>query len=145
MASTPYATTVGCAQYPDLIPITIPVFAASAIANGDELVAYTPGFNFEVVKIDFVTVTPITTGGKTATFVPKIGSTAIAGGTSTALAGAQAKGVAVTVWLQNQSPQALHIYGKPTDTVGLTASAVTAFTEGAGYFLMQIRNVGNLA
>jgi hypothetical protein len=139
MASTPYPTNVSVAAYPDIIPVTIPVFAASAIANADELVAYTPGFNFEVVKVSFVTVTPITTGAKTATINPKIGSTAIPG-VSVALAGAQAKGVTVDVWTPTG-----HTYGKATDTLGLTASAVTAFVEGAGYFLIQLRNVGNLA
>ena len=145
MASTPYATSVGVATYPDIIPVTIPVFATSAIANADELTDYIPGFNFEVVKIDFVTVTPITTGGKTATITPYIDGTAIAGGVVTALAGTKAKGVVSNVWLQNQTPQALHIYGGPTSKLRITASAVTAFTEGAGYFLVQIRNIGNVA
>ena len=145
MASTPYATSVGVASYPDIIPVTIPVFAASAITNADELTTYTPGFNFEVVKIDFVCVTPITTAAKTATINPKIGTTVIAGGTATPLAGTKAKGVVSNVWLQNQAPQALHIYGGPTDTLSITASGVTAFVEGAGYFLVQIRNIGNIA
>jgi len=145
MASTPYATSVGVASYPDIIPITIPVFACSAIANADELTTYTPGFNFEVIKIDFVCVTPITTAAKTATITPKISTVAITNGTTTPLAGTKAKGVVSNVWLQNQVPGAAHIYGSPTDTLSITASAVTAFVEGAGYFLVQIRNVGNLA
>lgn len=140
MASTPYQTSVSQTVLPTVIPVTIPVFACSAITNADELTSYTPGFNFEVVKIDFVTVTPITTTGKTATFTPKIGSTAIPG-TSTALAGAQAKGAVVNVW----TPSSAKTYGKATDTLSLTASAVTAFAEGAGYFVVQLRNIGNLA
>ena len=140
MTSTPYATSVSQGLYPDIIPFTIPVFAASAIANADELTTYIPGFNFEVVKIDFVTVTPITTGSKTATLTPKIGSTAIPG-TSTPLAGTQAKGVVAPVWV----PSSTKTYGKATDTLSLTASAVTAFTEGAGYFVIQLRNIGNLS
>ena len=146
MASTPYATTVGVAAYPDIIPICIPVFAATAIANADELTTYTPGFNFEVIKIDWVTVTPITTAAKTATFTPKIGTTAIPG-TSVALAGTQAKGVVKNVWTAAAilNPTLAHTYGGPTDTLSLTASAVTAFAEGAGYFLIQLRNIGNIA
>jgi hypothetical protein len=140
MASTPYQTAVSGAN-PDVWPITIPVYAASAIANADELTTYTPGFNFEVVKIDWVTVTAITTGAKTATINPKIGSTVIPG-TATALAGAQAKGAVVNVWTQSATTKT---YGKATDTLSLTASAVTAFAEGAGYFLIQLHNVGNLA
>ena len=145
MASTPYATSVGVASYPDIIPICIPVFACSAIANADELTTYTPGFNFEVVKIDFVCVTPITTAAKTATITPKISTVAIAGGVVTPLAGTKAKGVVSNVWTQNIVPSVAHTYGGPTDTISITASAVTAFVEGAGYFLVQIRNVGNIA
>jgi len=144
--SVPYATAVGVAAYPDIIPITIPVFAASAIANADELTTYTPGFNFEVIKIDFVCVTPITTAAKTATINPKIGTTVIPG-TAVALAGTKAKGVVTNVWSAASllSPSAAHTYGGPTDTLSITASAVTAFAEGAGYFLVQIRNIGNVS
>ena len=145
MASTPYAVSVGVGSYPDIIPVTIPVFACSAITNADELTTYTPGFNFEIVKIDFVCVTPITTGSKTATITPKISGTAITNGTTTALAGTKAKGVVSNVWTQNVVAGVAHTYGGPTDTISITASAVTAFTEGAGYFLLQIRNVGNVA
>lgn len=146
MPSTPYAVSVGVAAYPDIIPITIPVFAASAITNADELITYTPGFNFEVVKIDFVCVTPITTAAKTATINPKIGSTVIPG-TAVALAGTKAKGVVTNVWSSSfqLDPKATRTFGGPTDTLSITASAVTAFVEGAGYFLVQIRNIGNVA
>ena len=142
--STPYATSVGVSAYPDIIPVTIPVFAASAITNADELIDYVPGFNFEVVKIDWVTVTPITTGAKTATINPKIDGTVVSG-TATALAGTQAKGVVVNVWTPPTSGTSLHTYGGPTSKLKITASSVTAFVEGAGYFLVQLRNVGNLA
>ena len=148
MASTPYAVNVGVASYPDIIPVTIPVFAASAIANADELTNYVPGFNFEVVKIDFVTVTPITTGGKTATINPYIDGTAVPNGTTTALAGTQAKGVVANVWTgpgTGTVAQGTHTYGSATSKLRLVASSVTAFTEGTGYFLVQLRNVGNLS
>jgi hypothetical protein len=137
MSSTPYQTAVSVGVPPTIIPVTVPVFACSAIANADELTTYTPGFNFEVVKIDWVTVTPVTTAAKTATINPKIGSTVIPG-TATPLAGTQAKGATVPIWTPTG-----HTYGKTTDTISLTASAVTAFVEGAGYFIIQIRNIGN--
>ena len=139
MSSTPYQTTVGVAN-PDIFFVTIPVFAASAITNADELIDYIPGFNFQVVKIDFVTVTPITTSGKTATINPKIDGTVVPG-TATALAGTQAKGVVANVWTSSTTPT----YGGPTSKLKITASSVTAFTEGAGYFLVQLHNIGNLA
>lgn len=146
MASTPYATSVGVGAYPDIVTFTIPVFAASAITNADELTTYLPGFNFEIIKIDWVTVTPITTAAKTATFTPKIGSTAIPG-TSVALAGTQAKGVVKNVWTTASAltPGSVRTFGGPTDTLSLTASAVTAFAEGAGYFVVQLRNIGNIS
>lgn len=140
MPSTPYATAVSQGVAPDVDIMTIPVFAASAIANADELAAYTFGTNFEILKIDFVCVTPITTAAKTATLTPYIGSTAVPG-TVTALAGTKAKGSVTNVFTASSSK----LYGGATDTFKLTGSAVTAFVEGAGYFLVQYRNLGNNA
>lgn len=141
MASTPYHTTASVGVAPDVDILTIPVFACSAIANADELAAYTIGTNFEVLKIDFVCVTPITTAAKTATLTPYIGSTAIPG-TVTALAGTKAKGSVTNVFTASATSK---LYGGVTDTFKLTGSAVTAFVEGAGYFLVQYRNLGNNA
>jgi len=139
MAGTPQVVTKNLTQ-PGHNTITVPVFAASAIANADELTDYIPGFPFEVEKVDFVTVTPITTGGKTATLTPYIDGVAVPG-TLTALAGAQAKGVVANVFKQNayNIPQ-----GTATSKLKLTASAVTAFTEGAGYWLVTLRDLGGL-
>lgn len=139
MAGTPQVVTKNITQ-PGHNTITVPVFAASAIANADELTDYIPGFPFEVEKVDFVTVTPITTGSKTATLTPYIDGVAVPG-TLTALAGAQAKGVVANVFKQNiyNIPQ-----GTATSKLKLTASAVTAFTEGAGYWLVTLRDLGGL-
>ena len=139
MASTPYATSVSIGAAPDVVPVTIPVFAASAIANADELTDYIPGFNFEVVGVDFVAVTPITTAAKTATITPYIDAVAVPGCTLV-VAGTKAKGVCT----YGSAPTA-KLYGTATSKLKLTASAVTAFAEGAGYFLLKIRNVGNLS
>jgi len=141
MASTPYAVSVSQALAPDIIPITIPVFAASAITNADELTDYIPGFNFEVVAIQFVCVTAITTGSKTVTINPYIDAV-IVPGTATAVAGTKAKGVVSTAWTATPGTK---LYGSATSKLKLTCSSVTAFTEGAGYWVVQIRNIGNLA
>ena len=139
MPSTPYAVSVNIGSSPDVVPVSIPVFAASAIANADELTDYIPGFNFEIVGVDFVCVTPITTAAKTATITPYIDAVAVPGCTLV-VAGTKAKGVVT----YGSAPTA-KVYGGPTSKIKLTASAVTAFVEGAGYLVLKIRNIGNLS
>lgn len=141
MPSTPYANTASVGVSPDVDILTIPIFACSAIANADELAAYTIGTNFEILKIDFICVTPITTAAKTATLTPYIGSTAIPG-TVTALAGTKTKGSVTNLFTASTSSK---LYGAVTDTFKITGSGVTAFVEGAGYLLVQYRNLGNNA
>jgi len=136
MAGTPQVVTQPINDPYNSI-FTIPVFAASAIANADELTDFIPGFPFEVMKIDFVTVTAITTGSKTATLTPYIDAVAIPG-TVTALAGAKAKGVVTNVFTATGAK----LYGSSTSKLKLTASAVTAFTEGAGYWAVALRDLG---
>ena len=117
--------------------MTVPVFAASAIANADELTDYIFGFPYEVIKIDFVAVTPITTAAKTATLTPYIDGVAVPG-TVTALAGAVAKGVVKNVFTATGLPT----YGTSVSKFKLTGSSVTAFAEGAGYFVITFRATG---
>lgn len=141
MASTPYATAVSQGVAPEVFTLTIPVFACSAIANADELTDFVFGTNFEILKVDFVAVTPITTAAKTATITPYIDAVAVPG-TVTALAGTKAKGVVTNVFTASPTSK---LYGSATSKFDLTASAVTAFVEGTGYFVVSYRNVGNLA
>ena len=54
MASTPYATAVSQGSAPEVFLFTVPIFAMSAITNGDELTDFIPGFNFEILGIDHV-------------------------------------------------------------------------------------------
>ena len=140
MPSTPYVNTIQNAGGTDLSIFQIPVFAASAITNADEITDNVFGSNFQVIKIDFVCVTPITTGSKTATITPYIDGVAVPG-TVTPLAGTKAKGVVTNVFTASLSAT----YGSNVSKFRLTASAVTAFTEGAGYFNVYLRNIGNLA
>lgn len=136
MANTPYINTISDDQ-PGAYEIQVPVFACTAIANADELTNLTVGHPFEVLGVDFVCVTPITTGAKTATIKPYISGTVVPG-TATAVAGTKAKGV-VTVAFQASGAK---LQGSATDTLSLTCSAVTAFTEGAGYWNVRLRNLG---
>jgi hypothetical protein len=139
MAGTPQVVTKAITQ-PGHNTFTVAVFAASAIANADEITDFIPGFPFEVEKIDFHTITPITTGGKTATLTPYIDGVAIPG-TVTALAGAQAKGVIAPIFRNNVYNR---LEGTATSKLKLTGSAVTAFTEGAGEWIITLRDLGGL-
>jgi hypothetical protein len=139
MASTPYATAVSQGSQPDIIPVMILIFAMSAVAAADELTDWIPGFNFEIIGLQHVTVTAITTGGKTATLTPYIDAVAVPG-CSITVAGAKAKGVVT----YGNAPTS-KVYGTATSKIKLTGSAVTAFTEGAGYWILLLRNVGNNA
>lgn len=136
MASTPYQT-IGYDDQPGLYSIQVPVFAAAAITNGNELTDYIPGHPFEVVGVEFVTVTPITTGSKTAICKPYIGSTVVPG-VATAVAGTKAKGVVSVAFAASGDK----LFGGPTDKLSLTCSSVTAFAEGAGYWNVRLRNLG---
>lgn len=141
MASTPYAVSVVQGTSPDILTLTVPIFAMSAITNADELTDFVPGFNFEIVQIDHVTVTPVTTAAKTATLKPYIDAVVVPG-TATALAGTKAKGVVSTVFVADPNTK---LYGSATSKLKLTASSVTAFVEGAGFWVVKLRNIGNLA
>jgi hypothetical protein len=137
--STPYQTVISDDQ-PGMYVMTVPVFAASAIANADELTDFIPGHPFEITGIEFVCVTPITTAAKTALLKPYIDGTVVPG-TATAVAGAIAKGVVKTAFVASGAK----LYGSATSKIKLTASSVTAFVEGAGYWAVHIRNLGGNA
>lgn len=137
--STPYQTIVNDDQ-PGMYVMTVPVFAASAITNADELTDFIPGHPFEITGIEFVCVTAITTGAKTAILKPYIDGVVVPG-TATAVAGTKAKGVVSTAFVASGSK----LYGTATSKLKLTASSVTAFTEGAGYWAVHIRNLGGNA
>lgn len=139
MPSSPYQTSVSIGASPEVYLVTIPVFAMTSLGNVDELIDYIPGYNFEIVGLDFVVVTPVTTSAKTATFTPTIDAVAVPGCTLV-VAGTKAKGVVT----YGSAPTG-RIYGSATSKIKITGSAVTAFAEGAGYFVLKIRNVGNLA
>lgn len=136
MAGTPQVVSQVIKE-PYYQTMTVPVFACSAITNADELTDFVFGFPYEISKIDFVTVTAITTDSKTATITPYIDGVAVPG-TVTALAGTKAKGVVTNVFTATGLPT----YGSSTSKFKLTASSVTAFAEGAGYFVITLRATG---
>ena len=139
--STPYQTVVQTSGATDLSIFSIPVFACSAIAAADEITDNVFGCNYQIQKIDFVCVTPITTAAKTATLTPYIDAVAVPG-TVTPLAGTKAKGSVTNIFTASTS--VAPIYGSSISKFKLTGSAVTAFAEGTGYFNVYLRNIGNL-
>lgn len=107
------------------------------IAAADVITALKPGFNGKVLAFDVYVDKPATTAAKLATLTPKIDTTAITGGVVAATSanatpqGAKIAGSAVT---------ALNTFG-PTDTLGVTGSAVTAFAEGSAWLVWTVQNM----
>lgn len=117
--------------------ITLPITLASITGTGDVVTTYTPGYKFKILAVDFVTEVAVTTGSKAATLNLEIGTTNLTGGvlsltsaTATPI-GAIIAGTAVS---GNNT-------GTASDTISVESSAVTAFSEGAGYILVKIQNM----
>jgi hypothetical protein len=114
--------------------ITVPVTLSAISAAMDIVTTYTPAFVGSISKVSFVMTTPVTTGSKLFTATAYVNAVAVTGGvvslTSAACTpyGKVIDGTAVT---------ATNAFGA-SDTISLKASAVTAFSEGAGYFLIEL-------
>jgi len=119
--------------------VTIPVQLASmTTAAADLMTAYTPGYKFKVLSVDFATTKLGTGSGATQTLNLAIGSTAVTGGVvnptlaGTATLGALTAGTAVTA--ANT--------GAATDTLSVkVAASGTVFTAGEGVLLVKIQNM----
>jgi hypothetical protein len=117
--------------------IDFPITSLAGMANGDVLTAFTPGYAFKILSVDWVQSAASTTTGKGATLTPKIGSTPLTGGVITLsnvsayVAGLVVAGTAVTA--ANT--------GTAANTITVTASAVTTFTEGSGSIRVRIQNL----
>lgn len=108
---------------------------ATALANGDVLTDYVPGYAFKILKFDARCAVPVTTGAKAATLNLEIGSTNLTGGVI-ALAGTYAQGAA-----QAGSAVTGNNTGASTDSISIEASSVTTFIEGAFWLLIEIQNM----
>lgn len=108
------------------------------VTNADLIGAFTPGYAFKVLKLDFLHEKAVTTGAKAATLTPKINGSAITGGVL-ALAGTYAAGAvtaASTITAANT--------GTSAQTFSITASGVTAFTEGNGVIRVRVQNMDSV-
>jgi hypothetical protein len=113
--------------------ISIPVQLAQITAAGT-VFSFVPNFAGTLVGIQFAVTTPTTTASKLATLSPKIGGNAVTGGnvaltsaTTNAL-GDDVAGTSITAGGAFTASQAISI----------VASAVTAFSEGAGVLLLTV-------
>lgn len=104
----------------------------------DMVTAFVPGYRFELVALDFQTSIASTGSSATQTYNLEIGSTNVTGGTCViTLAGSSAvgemtAGAAITALAT----------GSATDTISIEqAASGTAFTAGAGSFVVTIRNL----
>ena len=114
------------------IPLTL-----SSIADGDLVTAYTPGFKFKVLAVDFATTTVASTSAKASTLNVEIGTTNLTGGVvSLTTASCDTLGE-----LTAGSSVTAANTGTASDTISVEASSTTAFVQGAGVLFIKIQNM----
>lgn len=106
------------------------------LATGDMITAFVPGYNGRIIGIDAYVEKAATTGSKAATLTPKIGSTNVTGG---ALALTSANCTPAGVKIAGTAITALNSF-LATDTIGIVASSVTTFIEGAIWVSLTLYN-----
>lgn len=111
-------------------------FRAAAITGNVLLFTYTPGYKFKIVRISAATVDAITTGAKAATLTTAIAGVPTTGGI-VALAGAYALGAEQA---SSAAITALNT-GTNANAITVTASGVTAFTEGGFMLNIELQNM----
>lgn len=108
---------------------------AAAIADGDLLTTYVPGYKFKILKFDARCAKPVTTGAKASNINLEINTTNVTGGVI-ALAGTYAIGSA-----QAGSAVTANNIGSATDSISIEASSTTTFIEGAFWLVLSIQNM----
>lgn len=102
--------------------------------------AFTPGYAFKILKVDFAVEKAVTTAAKLATLTPNISGVAVTGGvlslTSANCTPASAVVAGSTVTAANT--------GTAIQTFSIVASAVTTFVEGSGWILVRIQNLDDI-
>lgn len=125
----------------DVVFLPIPVALVSVAGAGDVVTEIRPGVYGTIESFDFVTGQPVTTAAKLASFNLEIDTTNVTGGvialTSAAATplGKMVAGSAIT------GANTL----TPESKLSIEASSVTAFSEGAGFFLIRIRKTAQYA
>lgn len=137
MTSTPYQT-VDAVRRPGVswIPFT---YVNAAIATGDILVDFVPGYNFKLIGLQAVASTVVTTGSKAATITAKVDGTLTTGG-ALALTSANLTPLGAVVAGATLTDVNMPV-GTPTSKIRLTASSVTTFSEGTTVIYIGIQNL----
>lgn len=132
-ASDTLAATVG------IQTVAIPLQLASMTTSAADLMtAYTPGYAFELLSLEFITTTLGTGTSASQVLNLEIGTTNVTGGVLTLLLadtdtlGKKKAATAIT---------AANV-GTASDTISLeVAASGTVFTAGAGFLLLKLRNM----
>lgn len=113
---------------------------AQIVNSTDLITAYPLNFKGRILAMNFVTQSKVTTSGKAATLTPKLKS----GTTTTTVTG----GV-VSLTSALATPEGTPILGTAItalnrfnagDSLTISATAVTAFSEGTGYLIVEFAN-----
>lgn len=97
--------------------------------------AFTPGYAFKILSISWLGLQAGTGAGATITFTPTISGVAITGGVLVpTLANATAGSVVAASTITGANT------GTSASTFALTASAITAFTNGTGTIIVKVQN-----
>lgn len=119
--------------------IAVPVQLASlTTAAADLVTAYTPGYAFKVLAVDFATTTPGTGAGASQTLNLAISGVAVTGGVvnptlaGTATLGALSAGTAVTAANTGTAAATLSVK---------VAASGTIFTAGQGVLIIKLQNM----
>lgn len=132
-ASDTLAATVG------VTTVAVPIqLAAMTTSAADLMTAYTPGYAFELLSLEFVTTTLGTGASASQVLNLEIGTTNVTGGVLTLL-------LADTDTLGKKTA-ATAITAANTGTAASTisievAASGTVFTAGAGFLLLKLRNM----
>lgn len=121
--------------------LTIPLSSlATGIGTGamDIVTAFTPGFRFKLLGLEFVTTLAGTGSGASQVFNLEIGTTDTTGGVLTLNLASQATVGTVTAATAITAANV----GAATDTISIEkASGGTVFTAGAGFFVLKLQNL----
>jgi hypothetical protein len=114
----------------------VPIFINLAdITAAGTFFKFTPGKPGKIVSLDFCTAKAATTASKLATVTPAIGGTALAG-CVVELTTAKCDSIGEKT-AGSAAPASGNVFDSD-DEVQLVSSAVTAFAEGSGYFLLGL-------
>lgn len=107
----------------------------ASITAADIVAAFRPGVDGIIENVEIIVNKPATTGSKLATLTPKVSAVAVTGGV-------------VALTSANMTPMGARVAGsqvtaggaiKKSDSLSITASAVTAFVEGSATLMVRIR------